>query len=230
MTNTHKKETMNNTKHECIENEDPVLINDINISELNSSTQETFEGLFSHVENSLSLVERLRKLGSGVKRYGFIDKTSDVAADNMQFAPRMFDDNELKELVRQIEELRNLLLTLNQCSRAVNDLLLIAGDRSFQLALMYYNSVRELARRRVPGAEQAFRMLQPFFRHGRRQSDEPTEHDVERDVRALLHGKKDGKIVIENEKPHIVKGKHVVIDETHKDKHTFKETESGESD
>ena len=55
-----------------------------------------------------------------------------------------------------------------------------------------------------------------------------TEPEVERDVKALLHGTKDGKIVIENEKPHLVGGKHVVVDETHKSRESFKETEDGE--
>jgi hypothetical protein len=96
------------------------------------------------------------------------------------------------------------------------------------MALMYYNSVRELARRQVPGAQAVFRQLQPFFRRPRRQKDEPTEPEVERDVKALLLGKKDGKIVIENEKPRMTGGKHVVVDDMHKDKGAWKESESGE--
>ena len=54
------------------------------------------------------------------------------------------------------------------------------------------------------------------------------EHKVERDMRALLHGRKDGEIVIENEKPHLVGGKHVVVDETQKPKGAWKATEEGE--
>jgi len=58
--------------------------------------------------------------------------------------------------------------------------------------------------------------LRSFFHRRRQQGDEPTEHEVERDVRALLHGHKDGKVLIENEHPHMEGGKHTVIDETHK--------------
>ena len=188
------------------------------------------DSLENALNYNLSTVERLRKLGSGVRRYGFIDKVSDVASNNMQFAPMMFSDTDLKNILRKIEELRNILLLINQFGRTINDLLLISGDEAFQLALMYYNSVRELARRRVPGAEDTYRLLQTFFRRGRRPDEEPTEEEVETDVRALLHGKKDGKIVIEHEKPHLVGGKHVVVDETHKAKAEFKETKSGEID
>jgi hypothetical protein len=57
-------------------------------------------------------------------------------------------------------------------------------------------------------------MLQPFFQNMRRKNSEPTQHEVERDVKALLHGQKDGKIIIENERPHLTGGKHTVVDET----------------
>jgi len=83
---------------------------------------------------------------------------------------------------------------------------------------MYYNSVRDAARRNVPGAQELFNILELFFRRGRISDGEPTEPELERDFRALLHGHKDGKIVIENERPHMEGGKHVVVDETHKDR------------
>jgi len=185
-------------------------------------------GVINDVDNALSTVERMRKLGSGIRRYGFIDKVSDVATDNLQFAPKIFNVNDLKDDLRYIEQLRNMLLTINQFARALNDMLLIRGDDAFAKALLYYNSVRELSRRRVPGAEAIFRVLQPFFRKPRRPSEEPTEPEVERDVKALLKGKKEGKIVIEHERPHATGGKHVVVDETHKAHGAWKETEKGE--
>jgi len=210
----------------CAIDKSSLSLNDL--IQIKADVLQMLDALENAMDFNLSTVERKRKRGSGIKRYGFLDKVSDVASDNMQFAPQMFSDTALKNILRRIEELRNILLAINQFGRTINDLLLIAGDEAFQLALIYYNSVRELARRRVPGAEQTFRILQPFFRHGRRPDEEPTEEEVETDVRALLHGKKDGKIVIEHEKPHLVGGKHVVIDETHKDKREFKETEQGE--
>jgi hypothetical protein len=91
------------------------------------------------------------------------------------------------------------------------------------MALAYYNTVREASRRRQPGAQAIFRLLQAFFRRGRLTSEEPTESKVERDVKALLHGKKDGEIIIKNERPHLVGGKREVIDEAHSGKRALKE-------
>jgi hypothetical protein len=228
-----EKITMDNIKNTS-ENRDATAfdkhfkIDDIDFHELEASILDLFRPFFDKIDHSLSTVERLRKLGSGVRRYGFIDKTSDVAEENMQFAPRMYDNEELKDLVRQIEDLRNLLLLLEQCSRVVSDQLLVTGDDAFRMALLYYNSVRELSRRQVPGAEQVFRMLNSFFRRTRRTAEEPTEHEIERDLHALMHGKKDGKIVIEHEAPHVSGGIHTVVDETHKPAGHWKEKAEGE--
>jgi len=186
---------------------------------------------FANMADSLNRPsDRRRKLGSGIRRYGFIDKTSDLADVSPQFSPAYFNNNELKALIRDIELSRNLLNVLQQFSRVVSDSLLLYGDEAFSMALLYYNSVKELARRNVPGAEAVFRALEPFFRRPRHTAGEPTEHEVERDIRALLHGKKDGQIIVENERPHMTGGEHVVVDETHKSHERFKETESGEVD
>ena len=192
---------------------EPRLPNLGELEDIQGDIEPAIQGVIADVEHALSKIERMRKLGAGIRRYGFIDKVSDVASDNLQYAPRVFDAEALKDDLRYIEQLRNLILLVNKFSRALNDILLIRGDDALAKALLYYNSVRELSRRRVPGAETVFRVLQPFFRQPRRPSEKPTEPEVERDVRALLHGKKDGKIVIENERPHLVGGKHVVVDE-----------------
>ena len=176
-------------------------------------------------EATISDSERRRLLGSGVRRYGFIDKVSDIAQANSDFVPPFLNLAALKELIRQIETLRNISTTLQQLVRLNGDLLLTTGDTAFRMALLYYNTVRDASRGRVPGAQAVFRDLQLFFQRPRRGSAEPTEAELERDVKALLHGKKDGKIVVENEKPHMVGGKHVVVDEVHNDRVSFRESE-----
>jgi hypothetical protein len=46
-------------------------------------------------------------------------------------------------------------------------------------------------------------------------------------VNSLLHGKKDGEVIIKNIKPKTTGGTHEVIDETFRDTAAFKETEQG---
>ena len=168
------------------------------------------------IENTvLTTAERRRLLGSGVRRYGFIDKVSDVAEENLQFWPVSANLQEsLKNRMREIEVLRNLLVWLRTTERAVGDLLLLAGDDAFRMANTYYATVRTAARRHLPEAAQVFQMIELFWRRPRRTTAEPTIPEVERDVRALLRGTKDGRVLIENENDRVVKGERVVIDET----------------
>ena len=63
---------------------------------------------------------------------------------------------------------------------------------------------------------------------GPHEGEQPTQKKVKRDVDALLHGRKDGKVVIKNVKPKVSGGKREVIDETFNDRASFKETEEGE--
>jgi ribosomal protein L40E len=214
--------------HEEIAHHSRILIDDAEISSIEHYLRSASAEAENLVDNSMSAGDRMRMLGSGVRRFGFIEKTSDVAAEFMQFAPRAFDLDNLNALIRQIETLRNLVALADMISRLLNDLLLETGDAAFQMSLMYYNSVHELARRRVPGAETVFRLLELFFRRGRQNDDQPTIEQAERDVKALLSGRKDGEIVITGHAKHETAAEHTVIDDTHKpETANFKETVEG---
>jgi hypothetical protein len=206
--------------------EEKVLISKTDLEEIQSDVYDlvaTFQELSQNV--ALSDADRRRLLGSGIRRYGFIDKVSDLAIGNPEFVAPYMSEEDLKDLVRQIEILRNISANLQQLLRMVNDELLITGDEAYRIALMYYNSVRDAAKRRVPGAAALLKMLQPFFKSmSRRKKDEPTEQEVERDLKALLHGKKDGEIIVKNEKPTTSSGVHEVIDEVHSGHAAIKET------
>jgi len=211
-----KKNSTNDQKAALIDDAhdmDGLSINAEDINNMIDDIQSLMKGFVLITEGLSRPSDRFRKLGSGIRRYGFIDKTSDLAETNPQFSPAYFTSAELKSLVRDIELCRNLSNVLNQFSRVVQDSLLLYGDQAFSLALLYYQSVRELSRRNIPGAQEVFRALEPFFRTKRRPADEPTEEEVERDVKALLHGTKEGEVVVKNEKPHLEGGKRTVVDE-----------------
>jgi hypothetical protein len=94
-------------------------------------------------------------------------------------------------------------------------------------ALEFYAPVREAAKRRVDAAESIYRELEVFFKRKKSEGGEPTEREIKRDVNALLHGKRDGKIIVENVRPKRTGGSHKVIDEKFNDTAQFKETEEG---
>jgi len=176
---------------------------------------ENFAELIPELENTeLNTTDRRRLLGSGVRRYGFIEKVLEVGRDFPQFWPAFGgDEAELRERVDEIDALRNLLVWFRVATRTVGDLLLIAGDDAFRIAGSFYATSRDGARRKNPDAVQVFGMLRLFWRR-RRMNGEPTIHELERDVHALLRGSKDGKVAIENESDQIVRGERVLIDNT----------------
>ena len=180
---------------------------------------DNFSEIVPELSNTvLDTTDRRRLLGSGVRRYGFIEKTVDVAGEFPQFWPSFVTDGEkLKELVHEIEVLRNLLVWFRYASRIVGDLLLVAGDDAFRLAGSYYATARDGARRQIPEAVQVFQMLQLFWRRRRRtsSSDEPTMHELERNFHGVLHGTKDGTVSAHHESPTSSGGVHEVIDNVH---------------
>ena len=181
------------------------------------------------VNFELTDVQRRRLISSGIRNYGFLDKTSDLAGQHQDLLPPKFEVDVFKVLIRNLEFIRDLLSLIRGLDRAVSNAMFVYGDEVFRMALRFYHSVRELARTGDPDAVAVFNMLKPYFARGRRKgSDSPTESEVERDVRALLKGSKDGKILIENERPRMTKGKRVVVDETQRDRGAWKETEKGE--
>ena len=211
--------------------DDRTFVSVDNLAQLESDLKPIWEHvMMDWQQQALSPAQRRQLLGAGVRRYGFLDKVSDLATSNPEFVPPYLNVTQMKRRIRETEMLRDIVAYLQQMLRIFEDLLLINGDEAFRLALMYYNSVRDAARRRVPGAMPLYHMLEPFFKRPRRTAEEPTEHQIERDVRGLLHGTKEGEIIIKNEGKKVTKGKKTVIDETHKAKGEWKVTESGEID
>ena len=169
----------------------------------------------------LDPTERKRLLGSGVRRYGYIDKISDTAEAWPQFWPSfVLDDDEvgqerLKELLREIEALRNLLIFFENGARAVQDVLLLRGHEAFRLANLYYATVRESARRQIPDAEAVFDLIRLFWKRRRNGNAEPTEREAMRDFQAVLHGHKDGIVAAARESGQVAQGNKAVIDATY---------------
>ena len=194
---------------------------------------QNFSEIVPDLANTVLTTSDHRRLrGSGVRRYGFIDKVSDVSAEFPQFwlgsvngeGGNVDFQDKLKERLREIEVLRNLLAWQRFVNRVTGDLLLLAGDDAFRMARTYYASVRAAARSQLPGAQQVYQLLNLFWRRPRRASDEPTMMELERDFRRVLHGMKDGIVSAQHESPTTSGGVHEVIDNVHSARCRVKET------
>ena len=188
---------------------------------------ENFSKLLPQLETTVLTPAKRRRLnGSGVRRLGFINTVSNVSEAYPQFwlasvrgtdgtHSDAFDFQErMKERLREMEVLRGLRIWSNYVDRVTGDLLLLAGDDAFRMANVYYSSVRVAAQGNLPEAIQVFEMIESFWQRPPRQGDEPTQKEMERDVRGLLRGTKEGTIVIRNESDNVVKGKRTFINKT----------------
>ena len=175
---------------------------------------ENFSELVPELDNTvLDTTERRRLLGSGVRRYGHIEKVFEVSQEFPQFWPAFVGDESLGKRVREIDALRNLTILFQFYARVTGDMLLLAGHDAFRMANSYYTTVRDAARRGgTPEAAQVFERLQLFWRRPRRANSEPTEKELLHDFNQLLHGKADGTMAIENESPHMTGGMREVVD------------------
>jgi hypothetical protein len=177
----------------------------------------------------LNTMDRRRLLGSGIKRYGLIEKVVEVSGQFPQFWPPAGEGkSELDEFVSRIDVLRNLLVWLRMATRVVGDLLLIAGNDAFRVSGVYYGTVRENARRRNPDAVQLYQMLRQFWKRPRRNSGSPTQRQLLSHARDVVKGKRDGEFFAKNESDTVTKGRRIAVDKTYPKKRgvNVKETET----
>ena len=174
------------------------------------------------VDANLTGKDRLRLTSAGVRNNGFIDKTFDIAHDNPEFLPPHFSIEQFTANIQRFEELRQLMLVLQQFQQMATNAFIQQADVCYRDALRVYGSLREQTRAKVPGAEPLFQALMTFFHRRRRPGAEPTEHELELDFKRLVHGKADGKIEIVNESPKMTEGVHKVVDNVHKNKAVIK--------
>ena len=172
-------------------------------------------------ENNLTLLQRRRKTGPGNSNYGFVDKVSDIAMVNPEYAT-FINVDDLKNAIRNVEACRDLFAVLQALARAVSNTMLVYSTVAFDLALDYYSQVKVRADRGDPKAIELYRILNTRFRRPRKTPHAETNKQIERDVHDILTHKKDGEVIVKGKAPKLVRGGVEVIDDVHKGKAEIK--------
>jgi len=196
-------------------------------NQLMEDTVESLENLMEDFrdisENYLNKIQRRRKIGAGIKNYGFIEKVADLAEANPQFA-QFFRPEDLRNCIINFDRCRDVALLLQSFARLVTNTMLVYSDAAYGMALIFYNNIKEMSRRGNPTAMELYQSLQPFFKRPRRSTGGLTEKQTERELHALMHSKKDGKLIVENITPKLTGGVHKVVEEVYNDKAAVKES------
>jgi hypothetical protein len=187
----------------------------------------TLMDTFSEVSQTyLNKLQRRRKIGAGIRNYGFIEKVADLAEANPQFA-QFFSPQDLRNCLINFDKLRDISLLLQSFTRQVTNSMLVYSDSAYGLSGIFYDMVKEMSRRGNPIAMELFRALLPFFKRAKRVTGTLTEKEALREEKALLRGKKDGIIGVENFSPKLTGGVHKIIDKKFDDTEKFSESEKG---
>jgi len=160
-----------------------IIIREI-ISQLDGSMHH-FEDMLN-VEHNLTGKDRRRLFGSGVRNNGFIDKAFDIACDNTSFLPRNFNSDRLRDSMVKLEDLRQLMFTLQQYSQVVHNCYLQQTDLCYREALRIYGIFQGQTKNKVTGAEPLYEALRSFFRRRKRHDDESGEAELERDFKRFV--------------------------------------------
>ena len=169
------------------------------------------------IDQGLTGAERNRLIGVKARNFGFITKSWEIIDARPEFLPPQFSMEDMSTLVNNLNRARDLSTLIEQLQRLVDDYMMTVGSTAFRDALRIYGQLQAMHRAKVPGATEIFKQLQQFFTLRRRRgANQPTEAEMERDFRRVLHGKADGEIFVKNESPRMTEGVHEVVDEVGK--------------
>jgi len=201
------------------------------IDTLNTDFNSIMELLDSFSQH-LRALDRMRLNGVGIKKLGFIERAYELALENGEFLPHYLTLERFGTDIQYFMDFRSLTDIVTQIREKLWNITIQSADIAYTDALEFYASVREAAKRRVDAAETLHNILSPFFKSRGRRNAEGEEVETEkqqlRDAKSLIHGKHDGKIVIENIRPKLTGGKRKIVDEIFKDTTKFKDIDEGE--
>jgi hypothetical protein len=156
------------------------------LNDISSDVGEAMED-FGEYAVTFRPIDRMRKIGAGNKNYGFIQSAIDSAEANEKLVPPYLNLTEYRTAITDFEHKRVLLLQLKQFVQVVSDSMLDSSNAAYHFSLQYYNALREAAKQRIPGAEALYKALLPFFKKRKNPNRQPTEHEIERDLRNVRY-------------------------------------------
>jgi hypothetical protein len=196
-----KKEKANTTMKELlIEAFPPNEVRDIKTAV--TDNMDEFKRL---ADNNLTNDQRKRKVGAGVRNYGFIDKVSDIASDNPEFV-QFFNIKDLKNSIRNIEDCRDIIISLNHFIRLVSNAMMIYSDDAYSMSLIFYNLVKEMSRHGEANAVGIYKELQIYFKRPRHRSGGQTENELDRGVHAIIRDTEEEAVFAESKKTKAIGG------------------------
>jgi hypothetical protein len=103
--------------------------------------------------------------------------------------------------------MRQLVFELQGYLQTTENIALLESDALYRMTLRVYGNLQRLKDDKVTDANVLFNALRKFFRRSKNNSSEPTQKELERDFKKVLHGEASGEVLVANESPVLKAGK-----------------------
>jgi len=106
----------------------------------------------------------------------FVGKVVHYVDTNSEFVPPYMDAVELKTDFEAVTALTEFYNRIEQLAELLNDTIILSGSEAYKSALHYYNTVKQSAKAKVPGAQTIFDDLKvQFNKTTAKATTEPTQ-------------------------------------------------------
>jgi len=179
------------------------------------------ENVIHDMRNDLNVITNQNaSLGKGFRNMGFMVAANQSINNFPALSPTFFTIDDFNAAVGDYQLMRNISERLTALTSVVREMMNVYGNLGFNFSLAYYANVRMIANRSGDQtAMSVFNILRQYFRSRRtsQNANEPGERQLVHDMHALLHGQKEGEIMVEGKAVHAATtGEHTVMDTAHK--------------
>ena len=102
---------------------------------------------------AMSAQERHDLLKMNDKTVPFVEKTLEYTKTDPKFVPNYMDAREFEVDYNAVETLKTFYIPLSQLCSNLSDTIMLSGSEAYDAALTYYSTVKEAAKKNVPGAK-----------------------------------------------------------------------------
>ncbi|MGC3976987.1 MAG: hypothetical protein QM751_01340 [Paludibacteraceae bacterium] len=139
------------------------------LDQINQKIAEIIELAKPHIV-SLTPAERTELAKLGDKTLTFVEKTKTHLTANPQLKPAYFNTDEFIIDYNDYQNLRPVVNIVTQLLHNIEDAMMVAGSEAYISSLSFYNSVKDAAKRDIPGAKAVYEDLKARFPNNRSKS------------------------------------------------------------
>lgn len=144
-----------------MENKVSITISDEAMTE-NLEAVKTLNGNLQGLIN-LTDEERQTLAKMGDKSVAFVNKNLEYAKKNPHIVPTFLDIQEFEKDVVVVNDLKKMMIPLQQLVEKLDDTTMQAGSEAYTAALIFYTAVKGAAKAGVPGMKTVYEDLQARF-------------------------------------------------------------------